>query len=173
MGTVVVAVAMTFMTFGTALPPKKDCSAMTVDNGVDRGGSWDCGEVKTMDVVIADGRFKDADPQGGACRAMGAVDLNCGNGRGIAGMTTTRTTMRKQTSLTEVVTMAIAQRPSPKRQKIVGRSRKLKNKSSDDSTEGEDCQWHRVDIALLPLLLAPLPSTQSLQLLLSSTMPLP
>ena len=42
--------------------------------------------------LVADGRSEDDDPRGGARRATGAVNaLDCGDGRGIAGATTTRT----------------------------------------------------------------------------------
>ncbi len=42
--------------------------------------------------LVADGRSEDDDPRGGACRATGAVNaLDCGDGRGIAGATTTTT----------------------------------------------------------------------------------
>jgi hypothetical protein len=42
--------------------------------------------------LVADGRSEDVNPQGGARRATGAVnDLDCGDGRGIAGAMTTTT----------------------------------------------------------------------------------
>ncbi len=42
--------------------------------------------------LVADGRSEDDDPRGSARRATGAVNaLNCGDGRGIAGATMTRT----------------------------------------------------------------------------------
>ncbi len=42
--------------------------------------------------LVADGRSEDDDPRGGDRRATGAVnDLDCGDGRGIAGATTTTT----------------------------------------------------------------------------------
>jgi hypothetical protein len=175
-GTVGMAAATTTMTFGTASQQTKDCGATTADNGSDCGGSWDRGEARTTDVIVANGRSKDANPQGGIRRAIGAVNaINYGNGRGIAGATmmTTTTTTRKQTSLMEALTTAITCRPSPKRQKIARPSRGSCNKSSDISADGEDRQRRHVDIALQPLLPALLPSTQSLLLLSSSTMPLP
>jgi hypothetical protein len=58
----------------------------------------DGGQVATLAVIparqvrplVADGRSEDDDPRGGDRRATGAVNaLDCGNGRGIAGVTTT------------------------------------------------------------------------------------
>jgi hypothetical protein len=70
--------AMTTMMVGMALPPMTDCGATTVDNGSDHGGSWDHAEARTMDVVIANSRSEDANPQGGDCHATGVVNaLNC------------------------------------------------------------------------------------------------
>jgi len=54
-GTVVGAAAATMMTVGTAPPPMTDCGAMMADDGSNCGGSQDCGEAKTTDVVVADG----------------------------------------------------------------------------------------------------------------------
>ena len=76
-----------------------------------------------------------------------AVDtLDCGNGRGIAGMATTMTT-REQTSApapalslspTAAATMVIVRCPSPKRWRIAGPKCESRCESSDDSAEGGD-----------------------------------
>ena len=76
--------------------------------------------------------------------------LDCGNGRGIAGVATTMMT-REQTlalglalalSPMAAATMAIARRPLPKRWRIAGPNRTLRHESSDDSAEGED-HWQQ------------------------------
>ena len=84
------------------------------------------------------------DPRGGGHHVMGAVKtLNCGDGRGVNGVTTTTT--RKQISVlapmsasapTVAVMTAITRHPSPKRWRIAGPSRESRCKSSDDSAEG-------------------------------------
>ena len=68
-GTVVGATVTTMMTVVTTPPPTTDCGMTTMDNWLDRGGSWDHGEVKTTDVIIADGQSEEGDR-----RAMGAVN---------------------------------------------------------------------------------------------------
>ena len=86
------------------------------------------------------------DPQGGNHHATWTVSaIDCGNGRGVSGGTTTMTTMRKQPlmlALMVVVTMAVMHRPLPKRRRIARPSRKLCRKSLDNSAEGEDRQRH-------------------------------
>ena len=66
--------------------------------------------------------------------------LNCGNGRVVAGATTT---MSKQMSVlaptaAAAATMAVVRCPLPNRQRIAGPSCESRRESSDDSAEGED-----------------------------------
>ncbi len=80
---------------------------------------------------------------------MGAVNtLNCGDGRGVNGVTTTTT--RKQilvlapmsaSAPTVAAMKAITCHPSPKRRRIAGPSRKSRRKSSDNSAEGGYHRW--------------------------------
>jgi hypothetical protein len=95
------------------------------------------------DIVVTSGRSVDANPRGGNHHTTGMADtVNCSNRRGIAGVTiTTTTTTCEQMSPTVAATMVITRYPLPKRQRIMGPNRKSCNKSSDDSAEGEDCQW--------------------------------
>ena len=61
-GAAVGAAATAMTTVGSAPLPTTDCSATTMDNGSDCGGSWDHSDAKTTDVVVADGQSEDDDP---------------------------------------------------------------------------------------------------------------
>ena len=139
-GAVVGAAATTTMTVSTVPPPTTNCGATMVDDESDCGGSRDCGKARTTDA--------NNDPWGGNRHMMGAVDtLDCGDGRGVTGATTTMTTMCEQTSTLAPAalarTTAIACCPLSKRRRIVVPNRKSRHESLDSSAEGGDCLRHR------------------------------
>ena len=77
--------------------------------------------------------------------------LDCSEGGGSAITTRTMTTMTRTRTLAlspmaaAAATAAIARCPSPNRRRIVGLSRELHRKSSEDSAEGEDRRRCRYD----------------------------
>jgi len=125
-GAAVGAAATTTTTVGTAPLPTTDCSATTMDNGSDCGGSWDHGDAKTTDVVVTDGQSEDDDPREGDRHTTGAVYA----------LEWLTTTMHEQTLASALASMVIACHPLPKRRRITGPSRDLRRKSSDESAEG-------------------------------------